>query len=58
MLLAYTIDVPMRLVRIRADRYPSLDEWFETMDAATSDPRYRSGFEEAVGEAEAKRRAS
>jgi hypothetical protein len=45
MLLGYRIDVSKRLVFLVAERRPSIDEWFEMMDAAVSDPRYSCGFD-------------
>jgi hypothetical protein len=45
MLHRYRIDVERRLVFLAAERRPSVDEWFEMMDAAISDPRYEPGFD-------------
>jgi hypothetical protein len=43
--LRFEIDEGERLVRLRADVRPSLDEWFAVMDAVFADTRYRPGVD-------------
>ena len=45
MSLTYDVNVPERLVILRAAAYSAPDEWFEVMAAAIADPRFGPGFD-------------
>jgi len=45
MRFGYRIDSAQRLVVLSADHRPTVDEWFEAMEAMTSDPDYQPGFD-------------